>query len=340
MMLGGVEAGGTKFVCAVGRGPSQMAGTTVVPTTTPDETLGRVVAFFTTAQSDGLALASLGVGSFGPLDLNPASSTYGSITTTLKPGWSGADVVGPLRAALRVPVVLDTDVNSAAYGEYRWGAGTGLRTCSYVTVGTGIGAGTIVDGRPLHGLLHPEVGHLPVRRHPDDRYEGGCPYHGDCLEGLAAGPALLARTGRPPGDLGTDADRLLALEAWYLAQLVSTLVYVVSPQRIIIGGGVLRLPGLLAAVRAATTDRVAGALAAPELRDGIDKYLVPPQLGGRAGVLGAIALAADPPSAEPPSPEPPSPEPPSPEPPSPGPPSPGPPGADAPIADPALTEPR
>jgi fructokinase len=301
MMLGGVEAGGTKFVCAVGRGPSQVAGSTVVPTTTPDETLGRVVEFFTTAQSDGLALASLGVGSFGPLDLNPASPTYGSITTTLKPGWSGADVIGPLRAALRVPVVLDTDVNSAAYGEYRWGAGAGLRTCSYVTVGTGIGAGTIVDGRPLHGLLHPEVGHLPVRRHPDDDYEGGCPYHGDCLEGLATGPALLARTGRPPGDLGPEADRLLALEAWYLAQLVSTLVYVVSPQRIIIGGGVLRLPGLLAAVRAATTERVAGALPAPELREGIDEYLVPPRLGSRAGVLGAIALAADPPTPDSPS---------------------------------------
>jgi fructokinase len=158
-------------------------------------------------------------------------------------------------------------------------------------VGTGIGAGLIVDGRPLRGLLHPEVGHLPVIRHPGDAYAGGCPYHGDCLEGLASGSAMLARTGRPPGDLGPDAARLLEIEAWYLAQLVSALVYVASPQRIIMGGGVLRLPGLLEAVQARTVERIGGALDVPEVGPDIAAYLVRPRLGDLAGVLGALALA-------------------------------------------------
>lgn len=283
-LRGGIEAGGTKFVCAVGRGPSSVVSTAQVPTTTPRETLGRVVDFFATQRACGLAFDVIGVGSFGPLDLDAGSRTFGHITTTLKPGWAGTDVVGPLRSELGVSVVLDTDVNSAAYGEYRWGATAGLRTSTYVTVGTGIGAGTIVDGRPLRGLVHPEVGHLHVVRHPDDDFAGACPYHGDCLEGLAGGPSLTARTGRRPGDLGTDASRLVRIEAWYLAQLVTALIYVVSPQRIVIGGGVLRLPGLMDAVRVATAARIGGALDAYAL-------VVPPQLGDLAGVLGALALA-------------------------------------------------
>lgn len=283
-LRGGIEAGGTKFVCAIGRGPSSVVSSVQVPTTTPGETLGRVVDYFATQRASGLAFDVIGVGSFGPLDLDAGSRTFGHITTTLKPGWAGTDVVGPLRSKLGVSVVLDTDVNGAAYGEYRWGATTGLRTSTYVTVGTGIGAGTIVDGRPLHGLGHPEVGHLHVVRHPDDDYAGACPYHGDCLEGLAGGPSLIARTGRRPGDLGADAGRLLRIEAWYLAQLVTTLIYVVSPQRVVLGGGVLRLPGLMDAVRMATASRIGGALDAYAL-------VVPPQLGDLAGVLGALALA-------------------------------------------------
>jgi fructokinase len=286
-LRGGIEAGGTKFVCAVGTGPSHVVSRTVVPTTTPGETLGRVLDYLS-----GWSLDAVGVASFGPLDLDLGSPTYGHITTTLKPGWAGTDVVGPLRDRLGVPVVLDTDVNGAAYAEHRWGAAAGLGSCAYVTVGTGIGAGIVVDGRPLRGLLHPEVGHLHVRRYPGDDYGGGCPYHGDCLEGLASGPALLARTGRAPGDLGPDGPRLLAMQAWYLAQLVSALVYVASPRRIVLGGGVLALPGLLPAVRSATVDRMAGALAAPGLDDGLERYLVAPALGGLAGVLGAIGLAA------------------------------------------------
>jgi fructokinase len=261
-----------------------VVSTAHVPTTTPRETLGRVVDFFATQRASGLAFDVIGVGSFGPLDLDTGSRTFGHITTTLKPGWAGTDVVGTLRSELGVSVVLDTDVNSAAYGEYRWGATAGLRTSTYVTVGTGIGAGTIVDGRPLRGLVHPEAGHLHVVRHADDDYAGACPYHGDCLEGLAGGPALTARTGRRPGDLGADAGRLLRIEAWYLAQLVTALIYVVSPQRVVLGGGVLRLPGLMEAVRMATAAQIRGALDAYAL-------VVPPQLGDLAGVLGALALA-------------------------------------------------
>lgn len=289
-LRGGIEAGGTKFVCAVGRGPIDLASRTVIPTTTPEQTLRRVVEFFEGQRSAGLAFDSLGVAAFGPLDLDPASPAYGHVTSTLKPGWAGVDLLGPVRDQLGAAVTLDTDVNGAAYGEYRWGASRGLRNSVYVTVGTGIGGGLVVDGRPVRGLLHPEMGHLHVVRHPDDTYPGYCPYHGDCLEGLASGTALLARTGRPPGDLGPDRPALLGIEAWYLAQLISALVYLASPQRIVLGGGVMRLPGLIEAVRARTVALVGRALTTPALAEGIDDYLVGPALGELSGVLGALAL--------------------------------------------------
>lgn len=285
-MYGGVEAGGTKVVCAVGSAPDHLARRAVIPTTTPDETLEKVAEFFA-----GERLAAVGIASFGPLDLDPASPRYGHITTTPKAGWTGADLVGYLARRLKVPVALDTDVNGAAYAEHRWGATRGTRVSAYVTVGTGIGGGIVADGHSWRGLAHPEMGHVPVSRHPRDEFAGSCRFHGDCLEGLASGPAIAARAGRPTKDLGPARDEAVELEAWYLAQLVASLVYTVSPQRIVLGGGVMGIPGLLDAVRAATTARLGGALDDLPFVSAMDEFLVAPALGDNAGVLGALGLA-------------------------------------------------
>lgn len=290
LVRAGIEAGGTKFVCAVGTGPEDVRRSTVIPTTTPAETLDRVVTFFREQQAAGLDISAMGIASFGPLDLTPTSPRYGHITTTPKPRWAGTDLVGSIRRAIDVPIVLDTDVNGAAYGEFRWGAGRGLASSAYLTVGTGVGGGAVIDGRPLRGLLHPEMGHLTVQRHPDDEFAGSCPFHGDCLEGLASGPAIQRRTDRPANDLGPERDRIVALEAWYIAQLVAAVTYLLTPQRVVLGGGVLNLPGLIEAVRASTVARLAGALDGVAA-DGMRPYLVPPALGPLSGVLGALALA-------------------------------------------------
>ncbi|MGI5176793.1 ROK family protein [Dactylosporangium sp. CA-152071] len=286
VLFGGVEAGGTKVVCAVGVGPDAVVDRTTIPTTSPGETLDRVIAYFRAQRAAGHDIAALGVASFGPLDL-----ASGRITTTPKPGWGGTDLVGALRRGLGVPVALDTDVNGAAYGEHRWGAGRGQGTVVYVTVGTGIGGGAVVDGRPLHGLLHPEMGHLHVQRHPGDDFAGTCPFHGDCVEGLASGPAIARRAGRPAHDLGPLLSRTVALEAHYLSQLMTSILYLLMPHRIVVGGGVLNIPGLLDAVRAATAERLGKALDAVPATADLSTYIVPPGLGGLSGVLGALGLA-------------------------------------------------
>jgi fructokinase len=289
-VVGGIEAGGTKIVCAVGTGPDDVRAEVRVPTTTPAETLGRVVAFFR-EQAAQAPLRGLGVASFGPLDLDPRSSTYGFITTTPKPGWRGVDLVGPLRAALGVPVALDTDVNAAALAEQRWGAGRGLGSLVYVTVGTGIGGGAAIDGRPLHGLLHPEMGHVRV---PHDRardpFAGICPAHGNCWEGLATAPAIAARWGCAPETL-PDAHPAWALEAHYLALGIANIVLTLSPERLVLGGGVLARTHLYRLVRSGVSDVLAGYLSSPVLDIGLERYIVPPALGDRAGILGALALA-------------------------------------------------
>jgi fructokinase len=289
-LVGGIEAGGTKFVCAVGTGPGDVRAETRVPTTTPAETLAGVLAFFA-GQAAGTPLAALGVASFGPLDLEPGSPTFGFVTTTPKPGWRDVDLVGPLRAALGVPVALDTDVNAAALAEQRWGAGRGLATLVYVTVGTGIGGGVVVDGRPLHGLVHPEMGHVRV---PHDRardpFGGACPAHGDCWEGLATAPAIAARWGRAPETLPDDHPAW-ALQAHYLALGLANIVLTLSPQRLVLGGGVMARAFLYPRVRAGVRELLAGYLASPAVAGDLEGYIVPPALGERAGVLGAIALA-------------------------------------------------
>jgi fructokinase len=286
MSYGGIEAGGTKWVCGIGSGPDDLAQTVSFPTTTPDETIGRVAGFFA---ADG-GVTAVGVGSFGPIDVRRSSPTWGHITTTPKPGWGGTDVVSALQRSLDVPVAFDTDVNAAALGEHRWGAAVGLETFSYVTVGTGIGGGGMANGRLLHGLVHPEVGHMFI---PHDRtrdpFDGVCPYHGDCLEGLASGEALRQRWGTPGEAL---VDRAAwELEADYLALGLANLVCTLSPQRIILGGGVMRQPLLLPLVRRRLCEQLAGYVQAPELGESIDEFVVPPALGERAGVLGAIELA-------------------------------------------------
>jgi fructokinase len=275
-------------VCALGTGPDDIVAEETFPTGEPAETLDRIVAFF----ADRPRPRAIGIGAFGPLDLNEDSPTWGQVTTTPKPGWAHTAVASVIRDRLRVPVRFDTDVNAAAVGEHRWGAGQDVASLCYLTVGTGIGAGIIIDGRPLHGLIHPEPGHLRV---PHDRrrdpFDGTCPVHGDCWEGLAAGGAIAARWGASPPELSDDHPAW-ALEADYLALGILSIVSVVSPHRVIVGGGVMEREGLLPAVRQRLRELVAGYLDTPLLGSRVDEYLVPPGLGDRAGVLGAIALAA------------------------------------------------
>lgn len=289
MTFVGIEAGGTKFVCGVGTGPDDLADVTVFPTTTPDETVGRA-RDYVLAHGDGLK--GIGVASFGPVDLDASSDTYGYITSTPKPGWRMADILGPLRAAVDVPTGFDTDVNGAALAEARWGAARDVDSCVYITVGTGIGGGGMTGGTLLHGLLHPEMGHLPVRRDPDDEYPGGCPYHGDCLEGMASGPAIAARWGTAAPLLsGERLHRAVRLEAEYLAQMTAAMTYVLSPKRLIFGGGVMHLEGLLDALRERAVALLNSYIDVVEITRYIDRYITRPDLGDHAGVLGAIALA-------------------------------------------------
>jgi fructokinase len=288
----GIEGGGTKFNCLVGRGPDDVLAACTIPTAGPEETL-EAAARFVADNLAGHTLAGLGVASFGPIDLDPASPTYGAITTTPKPGWSGVNVVDFFRRRFGVPLGWDTDVNGAALAEQRWGAGRGLRIVVYFTVGTGIGGGAVVDGRALHGLTHPEMGHLPILPASDDGPPGVCPYHGNrCLEGVASGPALVQRAGRPPAELAPE-DPLWEEEARYLGFVAAVATLMLSPQRIIFGGGVLRQAHLHPRIRRHCLALLNGYIAHPALTRDADTYIVPPLLGERAGALGALALALD-----------------------------------------------
>ncbi len=289
VLYGGIEAGGTKFVCAVGTGPQDLQAVERFSTTTPDETLAQAVAFFR-AQPE--PVVALGVGAFGPVDLHPASPTYGFITTTPKPGWAQTDLAGALRRALGVPVAFDTDVNVAGWGEYRWGAAQGLGTFLYLTIGTGVGGGAIVNGTRLHGLLHPEMGHLLVSRAEGDTFAGICPYHGACLEGMAAGPALRARWG-VSGDTLPPDHPAWRFQAHYLAQALVQYILTLSPQKIILGGGVMQQAHLFPMVRQQVQALLNGYVQHPMLLDRPDHYIIPPALGDKAGVLGALALAQE-----------------------------------------------
>ena len=287
-LLGAIEAGGTKFVCAVGTPSGTLLEQTRIPTRHPAETMRDVVSFF---RERGGELRGLGIGSFGPLDLKPDSPTYGYITSTPKLPWRDFDVVGAIKEAFPVPIGFDTDVNAAALAESRWGAAQGHQNILYVTVGTGIGGGALIDGSLLHGLVHPEMGHIYV---PHDRqadpFPGSCPYHGDCLEGLASGGAIAARWGVPPETLPSDHPAF-RLEAQYLGVACMTWICMLSPEKIILGGGVMR-PEMYPWIRSHAQTLLNGYVDAPQLQAQIGEYIVPPGLGDRAGILGALALAA------------------------------------------------
>jgi fructokinase len=285
---GAIEAGGTKFICAIGDERGDILDQTRIETRDPNTTLTEVCRYFGAAARQFGTLTALGVGAFGPLDLKPDSPTFGYITSTPKPGWKNIDLAGMLENGTDTPVYLDTDVNGAALAEWRCGAGQTLDSVAYVTVGTGIGVGIVHHGRPVHGLMHPELGHMFVRRHPaDESFAGICPYHGDCLEGLACGAALVARTGRTLKD-APPADPIWAIEADYLGQLCALLVLAHSPQRILIGGGVMQ-ERLYAAVHEQMLRSLHGYVEAAELQN--PHYIGPPGLGTAAGIKGALSLA-------------------------------------------------
>jgi fructokinase len=289
-LLGALEAGGTKFVCAVGTGPDNLRARIEFPTTTPEETISEAVRFFE-EQARREPLAAIGIGSFGPIDVNPISPCFGYITSTPKVGWQNVDLAGSVRRPLNVRVAFDTDVNAASLGEHRWGAAQGLDTFIYLTVGTGIGGGGMVEGQLMHGLLHPEMGHMRIAHDLQaDPFPGLCPFHGDCWEGLATGPALEARWGKKGQDLPPDHPAW-QLEAHYLALGLTNLVCTLSPKRIILGGGVMRQGCLLPLIRRKAQELLNGYIQVEEIIDRIDEYIVPAQLGENAGVLGAMALA-------------------------------------------------
>jgi fructokinase len=276
------------LVCGVGTGPDDLQLTTV-PTTSPQATIDQIIAFF--RDQAGRELSAVGVGAFGPVDLHPGSPTFGFITSTPKVGWQQYDLASTLYRALDVPIGFDTDVNAAAAGEARWGAGRGLPNFLYLTVGTGIGGGVLVNGEVIHGLLHPEMGHIRIPHDlATDPFPGLCPYHKDCLEGLASGPAMQARWGKRAQELPSDHPAW-ALEAHYLALGLATWVCTVSPERILLGGGVMQQASLFPMIRQELLCLLNGYIDAKPLLKGIDSYVAPPALGNRAGVLGAMVLA-------------------------------------------------
>ena len=288
-VFGGIETGGTKFVCAVGTGPEDLT-TTQFATTIPDESIGKAIDFF---KCNGRLkqLAAIGIASFGPLDLDKDSSTYGHITTTPKDSWSNTDIAGKIGSQLSVPTAIDTDVNGAALGEQVWGAAKGLDTFIYLTIGTGVGGGGMVNGGLMHGLLHPEMGHMRVPHDwQKDPYRGCCPFHGDCLEGLASGGAIELRWGQSPEKLPLDHPAW-DLEAWYLALAVYNLICIMSPQRTIIGGGVMKNACVMPAVRRRVVHLLNGYIRSQAITKDIDGYVVSPALGDLAGVIGALELA-------------------------------------------------
>jgi fructokinase len=288
-VYGGIETGGTKFVCAIGTAPDNLIKTQFA-TTSPDESIGKAIDFFKD-NSQQQKLAAIGIASFGPLDLNHSSPAYGQITTTPKRSWANINIVEKIRSQLNLPVSIDTDVNGAALGEQVWGASRGLDTFIYLTVGTGIGGGGMVNGGLMHGLLHPEMGHIHIPHDwQKDPYGGCCPYHGDCLEGLASGKAMELRWRQSPEKLPPDHPAW-ELEASYLASAINNFIYTISPQRIIIGGGLMKNPGLMPAVRRKVADNLKGYIRSEAIMKDMDGYIVAPALGDLAGVVGALELA-------------------------------------------------
>jgi len=291
-LYGGIEAGGTKFVCAIASGPQDIRAQVVFPTTTPQTTIGQALEFFQQGEEKYGRLSAIGIASFGPLDPHPDSRTFGYITSTPKPGWSDFDFIGAVRKVFDLPVGFDTDVNGAALAEWRWGAAQGLEDFLYLTIGTGIGGGALVNGHRLHGMVHPEMGHILIPHDlRADPFPGVCPYHRDCLEGLATGPALERRWGTRAENLPLDHPAW-DLEAKYLALGLVNLICTLSPQRILLGGGVMKQVQLFPLIRTKVLEYLGDYVQAPQILRQIDQYIQSPGLGAQAGVLGAIALAS------------------------------------------------
>jgi fructokinase len=292
-LLGGVELGGTKCVCILGTGPSDVREQISIPTGERDSTLARINSVLDAWQAQHGPIEGMGLASFGPLDLRPDSRHFGHITSTVKPGWEGTDVIGRLATHRGVPIIINTDVNGAALAEGRWGAARDLKDYAYITVGTGVGVGLIVGGSPVFGCNHTELGHIRVARAAGDAWPGICRFHGDCVEGLASGPAIAARVGVPGEQIPPDSP-IWEPVAHTLGQLLHTILLATAPQRILMGGGVMeRRPELLARVREAFVRSLNDYLDLEDLTGRINDYVVPPGLGPLAGPLGALALAAD-----------------------------------------------
>ena len=286
-LYGGIEAGGTKFVCAVASSPQIIVDETRFPTTTPVETIQQVCEFFAPYMDE---LQGIGLGSFGPVDVDPASPTYGYITTTPKPNWGNTNILGILQEKLNLPIAIDMDVVAAGLGEAKWGASMGFDPSLYLTIGTGIGGGYIVDSKPLRGLVSLEMGHIRIPHNLElDPFRGSCPYHEDCFEGLVSGPAIQARFGQRAETL-SDADPFWDVEAGYIAHALANYVLTLAPRKIILGGGIMQKDFMFKKIRARVKSLLNGYLHHPVLIDHMDEYIVPPALGNRSGVLGALAL--------------------------------------------------
>jgi fructokinase len=290
-IFGAVEAGGTKFVCAVGNAQGEILAQQRIPTRDPASTLASMLGFLSQQRETWGQFAAIGVGSFGPIELDATSPRYGHIRRTPKVGWSDTDIVGPIAREFLCPIGFDTDVSGAALAEHRWGCARDVQDLVYLTIGTGIGGGALVNGKTIKGLLHPEIGHLFPRRHAlDTHFKGICPFHDDCLEGLASGTAIKARTGLALDQLAASHPQW-EIEADYIGQLCAQMVLTFSPRRIVLGGGVMAQTRLLPMIHGQTLHWLRGYIDRPEIMLAVDDYIVLPGLGSRAGVLGALALA-------------------------------------------------
>ena len=283
MRLGALEAGGTKMVCAIGDESGKIYEQVSIPTETPEITMPKLISYF-----EERKIEALGIGCFGPIDPDKKSETYGYITSTPKLAWADYNIVGTMEKSLMIPVGFDTDVNGSVLGEVTFGQAKGNKCVVYVTIGTGVGAGIYIEGKLLHGMLHPEAGHILLTQRQDDTYEGTCPYHKTCLEGLAAGPAIEARWGRKAVELKDDA-RVWDLEAYYIAQAIVNYILILSPQMIILGGGVMHQEQLFPKIRSYVKKMMNGYIKTKEMAD-LDHYIVPASLHDDQGIMGALEL--------------------------------------------------
>lgn len=285
MRIGGLEAGGTKMVCGIGDELGNITEKKVIPTGIPEDTMPQVIDFYR-----GKGIEAIGIGCFGPVDLNKKSATYGYIKQTAKLPWINYDMAGNMKKELQIPVGFDTDVNGAVLGEATWGAAKGLNNAIYITVGTGIGVGVYIEKKLVHGLMHPEAGHVLLNRHPKDHYKGRCPYHNNCAEGLAAGPAVEERWGKKAIELA-DREEVWEMEAYYISQAIADYIFAYSPEKVILGGGIMHQNQLYSMIREKTGKLLNGYIARAEILNGMEDYIVAPLLGDEAGIKGALRLA-------------------------------------------------